>query len=82
MKQIRIQSDGTGSSTKITLPDGTELAPASATIWLEARESNRVELEFVGPALDIHAELSETDMTCPVCSTKQTHYCRSELRSP
>lgn len=82
MRQIRIQSDGTGNSTTITLPDGTELKPSSATIWLEGREMNRVELEFVGPALDIHAEHSETDMTCPICSTKQTHYCRSELRSP
>ena len=82
MRQIRIQSDGSGGTTKVTLPDGTELSAHSATVWVEAGEFNRVELEFIGPALDIHAELSETDMTCPICSTRQTHHCRSELRSP
>lgn len=79
MRQIRIQSDGTGHDTVVTTESGTELKPYSAVIWLEASEANRVELEFNGPSLDVHADLSETTLTCPICSHKSTHYCKESL---
>lgn len=75
MKQVRIQSDGDGFNTTVTLDDGTEIKAYGATIWLESRELNRAEVTFLGPSLDVHAELAETTMKCPICSNQQTHYC-------
>lgn len=79
MKQIRIVSDGMGSSTRVFLEDGAELRPSEATVWLQGNEINRVELTFVGPSLDIHADLHETTMVCPICTHSQTHYCPDTL---
>jgi hypothetical protein len=74
-RQVRIQSDGHGGSTTVTLEDGTQIPAASAVIWLDAGEINRAEVTFLGPGLDVHAELKETIMKCPVCDHESTHYC-------
>lgn len=81
-RQVRIQSDGHGDSTVVTLEDGTKIPAASAIVWLAAGEQNRVEVTFNGPGLDVHAELSETTMECPICGHGNTHYCPSTLSSP
>ena len=78
-RQVRIQSDGTGVDTVVTTAEGAKLHPGSATIWIEHGAANRVELGFDGPALDVHAILHETSMTCPVCSHTDTHHCRGTL---
>lgn len=74
-RSIRIVSDGHGSTTRVYLEDGTELQPVSATMWLEAREANRVDLTFMLPTFDAHADLEETVLTCPVCSGAFSHHC-------
>jgi hypothetical protein len=75
LREVRIQSDGTGKNTVVTLEDGKQLYPTSAVIYLESREANQVELTFHGEELDVHAEVSETKMMCPLCSHEATHYC-------
>lgn len=74
-RTVRIQSDGHGKTTTITLADGTEIKAYAAVIWLDAMEQNRAEVTFLGPSLDVHAELTETHMICPICSHKSIHYC-------
>jgi len=74
-RQVRLQSDGHGNNTTVTLEDGTEVPAAAAVVWLAAGERNRAEVTFLGPGLDVHAELAETIMKCPVCHHEATHYC-------
>lgn len=79
MRQIRIVSDGMGTATHVYLEDGTQISPTEAIIFLEATSVNKAELIFLGTALDVHVDLQETTMTCPICQHKQTHYCSESL---
>jgi hypothetical protein len=79
--QIRITSSGSALDTTVTnVPrDGsrpTELEVQAATIWLERNEMNKVDLEMVGPSLDIVAIVGTVTLTCPVCSHSESHECQ------
>lgn len=77
-KNIRIQSDGTGPDTVITLSDGTELKGVRrATIHVGAKEVTTVELEIVMPVVDVHADTEVIDFVCPICKGAQAHRCFS-----
>ena len=49
MKQLRIAGDITGNSVVLVMDDGTEVRNVTrATVYLDANDWNRVELEVVG----------------------------------
>jgi hypothetical protein len=77
--QIRIQSDGLGKDTIVTLPDGTQLHPKSAIIWLDAAEANRVDMSFIYTGTDIHADIENVTMICPLCGHSHSHLCQGKL---
>lgn len=75
-RNLRLQSDGTGHTTVITLEDGTVIeGVSSAVVWLDAGEINRVELTFQNVKVDVHAELDEVTLACPFCSETARHDC-------
>jgi hypothetical protein len=78
-KQIRIQSDGLGSATVVTTPDGRQLHPTSAIVWIDAQNVNRVDLNFVWIDTDIHADVQNVTMVCPLCDHSHSHKCDGKL---
>ncbi len=77
-RQIRIQSDGIGSDTVVTTESGEQVYPIEANIFLEARERNKIELTFIDLKADVHADLEETVLCCPICHHEQSHHCPPE----
>ena len=75
MRQIRVQSDGMGRDTRVTLPDGEQLTPVEADIFIQWNEPNKVNLTFIASKIDVHADHNETTVICPLCQGKSTHYC-------
>jgi len=74
---IRIISDGMGPTTLILDANNTEIQNVtSVTIWLEANEINRADITVIGVVTDIHAEMGDVEMLCPVCAEIQTHTCQ------
>lgn len=75
--QVRIQSDGTGKSTVITLSDGTVI-PGVTGLWvsIDPNEVNRVDLTVSMPHLDVHAHPSEITFECIFCKESLTHECK------
>lgn len=79
-QQIRVQSDGTGATTVITDADGKPISGiTSATLWLEAGDVNRLDLEMSPAMADVHAMPDTITFTCPCCGEKIEHKCSKTL---
>lgn len=77
---IRIQSDGTGPSTVVTLDDGTPVdGVKSATIWLDHGSVNTVTLEILLPAHDVHAVVTGITFVCRCCGESVGHECKGPV---
>lgn len=76
--QVRIVSDGTPIDTKVTrLSDGKPIERViAATVHIEAREYARVDLEILGPVVDVSGGVQTVHTTCPVCDHVSEHSCQ------
>lgn len=76
--RVHIHSRGSALDTTITnIVDDKEsiLSVREATIRLEAGEINRVDLDLVGPSIEVDATVDTVTMTCPICDWIETHRC-------
>ena len=78
-KQIKITSDGVGPNTVITTETGEVLEVTRATIWMDAREINRVDLEMLIPNVSVTAKPGTVTFLCPVCERNSEHKCKGEV---
>lgn len=76
--QVRIVSDGDSTSTVVTTDKGEQLYPKSATLYMEAGEVNRVDVEFFAPLHDVHADLQEVTFVCRCCQGTVVHNCNGD----
>lgn len=82
MKKLSIHSDGFGSGTVIIDEDGRQLeGVVDATIWLEAREPNRVDLTIMVPSINVTVHVEGVTLVCPLCKADQEHECEPNTLS-
>lgn len=74
-RQVRVQSDGTGLTTSVTSEDGTPLHPRAVSIFVEHDSVTEVDMEFTHVKIDMHAEVRNVILTCPICSYTSQHQC-------
>ena len=76
MKKIRIHSDGFGNDSIVMDEDGNQLDNViAATISIEAREPNRIDLEFHATPVNVAAYVDQVTLICTCCEEAFTHDC-------
>lgn len=76
--KVHIHSNGSSLNTTIVnIVDNkeSELSVREATIRLEEGQINRVDLEVVGPSVEVDATVDTVTMICPICDWIETHKC-------
>jgi hypothetical protein len=81
--RVTVTSSGpTGQDAQIVLDDGTILDNVvGATIFIDARELVRVDLEILLPVIAVQAEVTEITYICKVCDGEIEHHCRPDKLS-
>lgn len=76
MKKIRIHSDGFGTDTVVMDEDGNLIGDVTeATVYLSAREPNRISLEFIATPVNVAGTVDEVTLRCPCCQEAFSHEC-------
>jgi hypothetical protein len=76
VKKIRIYSEGFGSDTVVVDEDGAQLENViEATIYMTAREPNRISLEFIATPVSVAGQVNEVTLRCPCCEEAFNHEC-------
>lgn len=76
---VRVDSDGDGNSTVVTMDDGSVLKEVvSAEISLRANSVNEIELLVTGTPVHVEGYIHLVNVSCPLCDHVSAHHCEGK----
>lgn len=77
-KMVSVYADEHGHSAKVINEDGTVVEGIrSVTVYIEAGQFNRVEIELNGTPVQVQGTVGEVQLTCMSCGGIEDHKCET-----